>query len=68
MIQELTFISQFDIKPDGKIQVRKTTQIIKDEKVIAETYWRCVLEPNDSKASEVLNEPYYLALAQKVWE
>lgn len=67
MIQERVFISQFDIQPDGKINVRKTTEIVKDNVVIASTYWRCVLEPNDSKAQEVLDEPYYYNLAQAAW-
>lgn len=67
MLEEKIFISQFDIKPNGSINVRKTNQVLKDGKVIAETYWRCALEPNDSSAEEVLNEPFYLNLAQTAW-
>lgn len=68
MIQERVFISQFDIQPDGKINVRKTTEIVKDDVVIASTYWRCVLEPNDPQTQEVLNEPYYYNLALVAWQ
>lgn len=67
MIEEKVFISQFDIQSDGKINVRKTTEILKDNIVIASTYWRCVLEPNDPQTQEVLNEPYYYNLAQAAW-
>lgn len=67
MLEEKTFISQFDVLPTKHINVRKTNQVLKDGKVIAETYWRCALEPNDSRAEEVLNEPFYLNLAQTAW-
>ena len=68
MITEQTRISHFNIRPDGQIEVRKTTEIIKDEAVIASTHWRTVLEPNDPLADEVLDEPYYLDLATLAWE
>lgn len=67
MIEEKTFISSFDIIQNGYINVRKTTQVIKDGKVISETYWRCALYPDDPQAEEVLNEPYYLNLARAAW-
>lgn len=67
MIEEKTFISSFDILPSGHINIRKTNQVLKDGKVIAETYWRCALEPNDASAEEILNEPFYLNLAQTAW-
>lgn len=66
-IEEVTYISQFDIQPTGCIGVRKTTDIVKDGVVISSTYWRCVLSPNDSQASEVLNEEYYLNIANYTW-
>jgi hypothetical protein len=68
MLTEQTKISHFNIRPDGQIEVRKTTDIIKDEAVIASTHWRTVLEPNDPRADEVLDEPYYLDLATLAWE
>jgi hypothetical protein len=68
MITEQTKISHFNIRPDGQIEVRKTTDIIKDEAVIASSHWRCVLEPNDSRADEVLDEQYYRDLATSAWE
>jgi len=68
MITEQTKISAFNVRPDGQIEVRKTTDIIKDEQVIASSHWRCVLEPNDPRVDEVLDEPYYHALATLAWE
>jgi hypothetical protein len=68
MITEQTKISAFNVRPDGKIEVRKTTDIIKDEAVIASSHWRTVLQPNDPSADEVLDEPYYHALATLAWE
>lgn len=66
-MEERIFISQFDVQPDGKIMVRKTTEIVKEGAVIATTYWRCVLNPWDENAEEVLNEPFYLNLAETAW-
>ena len=68
MLEEKTHISQFDIQPNGCINVRKTTEILKDGQVISSSYWRCALSPNDEKAQEVLNEPYFYDLALKAWE
>jgi hypothetical protein len=68
MITEQTKISAFNVRPNGQIEVRKTTDIIKDEQVIASTHWRTVLEPNDPSADEVLDEPYYRDLATSAWE
>jgi len=64
---EVTYISQFDIQPNGCIGVRKTTDVLKDGVVISSTYWRCVLAPNDPQASIVLDEPYYAAIAAAAW-
>ena len=68
MITEQTKISAFNVCPDGKIEVRKTTDIIKDEAVIASSHWRTVLQPNDPSADEVLDETYYRDLATLAWE
>lgn len=66
---ERVFISEFNIKPSGSIGVRKTTEVLKDDAVISQTYWRCVLSPNDPQANTVLgDEPYYLNLAQAAWD
>lgn len=69
--EEKTFISQFDIQRNGCISVRKSTDVIKTEDgvstVISTTYWRCVLIPNDPQASTVLDEPYYLNIANYAW-
>jgi hypothetical protein len=66
-LSEVTYISQFDIQPNGTICVRKSTDILRDDVVISSTYWRCVLAPNDPQAESVLNEPYYLNLAHVAW-
>ena len=66
-LSEVTYISQFDIQPNGCIGVRKTTDILKDGAVISSTYWRTVLAPNDPQAAEVLNEAYYLNIASYAW-
>jgi hypothetical protein len=65
--EEITRISQFDIQSNGCIGVRKTTDVLKDGVVISSTYWRCVLAPNDPQAATVLDEPYYLNIANYAW-
>ena len=68
MLTEHVYISQFDVRGDGMINVRKTTEIRRNGIPVAQEPWRCVLEPNDSRTIEVLgDEPFYLALAQQVW-
>ena len=64
---ETTYISQFDIQPNGCIGVRKTTDVLKDDVVISSTYWRTTLVPNDPTASTVLDEAYYLNIATYAW-
>ena len=64
---EVTYISEFNIQPNGCIGVRKTTDVLKDGEVISSTYWRCVLTPNDQQASTVLDEAYYLNIATYAW-
>jgi hypothetical protein len=64
---EITYISQFDIQPNGCIGVRKTTDVLKDGVVISSTYWRTTLVPNDQQASTVLDEAYYLSIATYAW-
>lgn len=66
--EEKTYISQFDIQPDGSIGVRKTTDVLKDGVVISSTYWRCVLSVNDPQTQDVLGaEPWYLGIANNAW-
>jgi hypothetical protein len=66
-LSETTYISQFNIQPNGCIGVQKTTDVAKDGEVISSTYWRCVLVPNDPQASTVLDEAYYLSIATYAW-
>ena len=64
---EVTYISEFNVQRNGCIGVRKTTEVLKDGEVISQTYWRTVLVPNDPQAAEVLNEAYYLNIANYAW-
>ena len=67
--EERTFISEFNILPSKSINVRKTTEVLKNGASISQSYWRCVLAPHDPQAATVLaDEPDYLALAQVVWK
>jgi len=66
-LSEVTYISQFNIMPNGCIGVQKTTNVLKDGEVISSTYWRCVLIPNDPQASTVLDEAYYTNIATYAW-
>lgn len=66
---EKIIISEFNIKENNSIQIRKTTQILKDTNIVSETYWRTVLMPNDSKLFEVLNGyDDYINLAIEAWK
>ena len=68
MIEEVIYISAFNVKLDGKIEVRKTTDVTKDGAVIASSYWRTVLQVNDPAADEVLGvDGYYRTLANDAW-
>ena len=68
MIEEITYISAFNVKLDGTIEVRKTTDVTKDGAVIASSYWRVVLQVNDPSADEVLGvDGYYRTLASDAW-
>ena len=68
-LEEKIYISEFNVKANGCIQVRKTTEVLKGGEPIALSYWRCVLVPNDPQAQDVLGaEPYYLNLAQQAWK
>ena len=68
MIEEITYISAFNVKADGTIEVRKTTDVTKDGAVIASSYWRTVLQVNDPAADEVLGvDGYYRQLASDAW-
>jgi hypothetical protein len=61
-------ITQFDIRDDGPIHVRKTTTVTLDDQVIGTQHWRTVLQPNDARAEEVLGAgSFYLSLAQQAW-
>lgn len=68
-LEEIVFISEFNVLPNKSIAVRKTTQIVKDSKPISESYWRCVLSPNDPQTESVLGDyEYYYNLAQDAWK
>lgn len=65
--EEVVYISEFNIQRTGCISVRKTTEVLKDGQPISQTYWRIILTPNDPQAATVLNEPYYLNIANYAW-
>jgi hypothetical protein len=68
MIEEVIYISEFNVSLDGTIAVRKTTDVTKDGAVIASSYWRTVLQVNDPAADEVLGvDGYYRTLANDAW-
>ena len=64
---EVTYISQFDIQPNGCIGIRKSTDVLKDGVVISTTYWRTTLVPNDPQADTVLDQQYFLNIANYAW-
>jgi hypothetical protein len=66
-LEEKTYISQFSIQPDGCIGVRKTTDVVRGGVVVAQSHWRCVLQPSEIVNTQVLDEPYYATLAQQAW-
>ena len=69
MIEEITYISAFNVKTDGTIEVQKTTNVVKDDVVIASSFWRGVLSVNDTTADEILGvDTYYRNLAQYAWD
>ena len=69
MLTEHTYISLFDIRANGEISVRKTTEIRRNGAPTGSTtHYRVILAPNDPRAAEELgDEPFYLAMAQQAW-
>jgi hypothetical protein len=68
MIEEIIYISGFNVNANGTIEVRKTTDVVKDGVVIASSFWRGVLAVNDPSADEVLGvDTYYANIATYTW-
>ena len=68
MIEEIIYVSAFNVQPNGSIEVRKTTDVVKDGVVIASSFWRGVLAVNDPTADEVLGvDTYYANIATYTW-
>lgn len=68
-LTERIIVSEFNVRQDNSINIRKSTQILKDSVVISENYWRTVLMPNDIKLYEVLNGyDDYINLAIEAWK
>jgi len=66
---EKEIISEFNIRENNSINVRKSMQVWKDSVMISEKYWRCVLLPNDPNAFKVLGDyDDYLNLAIEAWK
>ena len=69
MIEEIIYVSAFNVNANGTIEVRKTTDVVKDGVVIASSFWRGVLSVNDTTADEILGvDTYYRNLAQYAWD
>lgn len=74
MAQKSTFvekeiISEFNIRENNSINVRKSLQVFKDSVLISQTYWRTVLMPNDPNAFKVLGDyDDYFNLAIEAWK
>lgn len=69
MIEEIIYVSAFNVKANGTIEVQKTTDVVKDGVVIASSFWRGVLSVNDTTADEILGvDTYYRNLAQYAWD
>ena len=68
MIEEIIYISAFNVNPDGTIGIRQTTDVVKDGVVIASSYWRTVLEVNDPSADTILGvDTFYGNIAAYTW-
>lgn len=68
-LTERIIVSEFNVRQDNSINIRKSTQILKDSVVISENYWRTVLIPNDPKLYEVLKGyDDYINLAIEAWK
>jgi hypothetical protein len=66
---EKEIISEFNIRENNFINVRKSMQVWKDSVMISETYWRCVLSPNDPNTFKVLGDyDDYFNLAIEAWK
>ena len=66
---EKIIISEFNIRDDKKINVRKSYQIYKDSILLSQSYWRCVLNQNDPNAFKVLGDyDDYFNLAIEAWK
>lgn len=66
---EKIIISEFNVRSDNSINIRKSTQIFKDSVMISEAYWRTVLMPNDPNAFKVLGDyDDYFNLAIEAWK
>lgn len=66
---EKEIISEFNIRENNSINVRKSMQVWKDTVMISETYWRCVLVPNDPNVFKVLGDyEDYINLAIEAWK
>ena len=68
MIEEIIYISAFDVNPNGTIGIRQTTDVVKDGVVIASSYWRTVLAVNDPRANTILGvDTFYGNIATYTW-
>lgn len=67
--RDTVFISKFEILDDKSIQIRKTTQVYKNDILISENYWRSIIPVNSYNIYKIL-EDYddYFNLAIEAWK
>jgi hypothetical protein len=63
-LQEVSVVDKVEVLLDGKIQVRRRDQILKDGTEVAATYHRHVINPGDDVSKE---HPRVAAIAAATW-
>lgn len=64
MLTEQTVIDKIEVLENNTIQVRRANRVVKDGRVIAETYHRHVLSPGNDLTKE---DTKVAAVANAVW-
>lgn len=67
--RDTVFISKFEILDNKSIQIRKTTQVYKNDELISESYWRSIINVNSPYLYKILeDEDDYINLAIEAWK
>lgn len=64
MLTEQSTIDKIEVLETGHIQVRRVNRVLKDGRVIAETYHRHVISPSADLSNE---DPKVRAVAKAAW-